>query len=72
MGIAEKIKYHMKFIRKIINKLFKQGGSDSIPILYGGSVNSKNSKLISKIGIVNGFLIGGASLKINEFNQIIS
>jgi len=35
------------------------------------SVNSKNSKLISKIDIVNGALIGGASLKINEFNQII-
>ena len=41
-------------------------------IIYGGSVNSKNSKFISKIDIVNGLLIGGASLKINEFNQIIS
>ena len=41
-------------------------------IIYGGSVNSKNSKLISKIDIVNGALIGGASLKINEFKQIIS
>ena len=41
-------------------------------IIYGGSVNSKNSKLISKIKIVNGALIGGSSLKVNEFKQIIN
>ena len=41
-------------------------------IIYGGSVNSKNSKEISTIDNVDGALIGGASLKIEEFNQIIS
>ena len=41
-------------------------------ILYGGSVNSINSRQICNINSVDGALIGGASLKIEAFNQIIS
>jgi len=62
----EEIENAHRYIKKLSNKFFY------FKIIYGGSVNSKNSKLISKIDIVNGALIGGASLKINEFNQIIS
>ena len=62
----EEIENAHKYIKNLSKKLF------NFKIIYGGSVNSKNSKLISKIDIVNGALIGGASLKINEFNQIIS
>jgi len=54
-----------RYIKKLNKKFF------NFKIIYGGSVNSKNSKPISKIDIVNGALIGGASLNINEFNQII-
>ena len=62
----EEITNAHRYIKNLSNKLF------NFRIIYGGSVNSKNYKLISKINIVNGALIGGASLKINEFNQIIS
>ena len=62
----EEIENAHRYIKNLSKKLF------NFKIIYGGSVNSKNSKLISKIDIVNGSLIGGASLKINEFNQIIS
>ena len=62
----EEIENAHRYIKNLSEKLF------NFKIIYGGSVNSKNSKLISKIDIVNGALIGGASLKINEFNQIIS
>ena len=62
----EEIENAHRYIKNLSKKLF------NFKIIYGGSVNSKNSKLISKIDIVNGALIGGASLKINEFNQIIS
>ena len=62
----EEIENAHKYIKKISEKLF------NFTIIYGGSVNSKNSKLISNIDIVNGALIGGASLKINEINQIIN
>jgi len=41
-------------------------------ILYGGSVDSKNIKEINLLSNVDGALVGGASLKIEEFNKIIS
>ena len=41
-------------------------------VLYGGSVKSSNSKEITGLSHVDGCLIGGASLKIDEFNTIIS
>ncbi len=40
-------------------------------ILYGGSVNAKNSKDIVSLSNVDGALIGGASLKTEEFRKII-
>ena len=63
---VEEIENAHKFIKNLSKKFF------NFKIIYGGSVNSKNLKLISKINIVNGALIGGSSLRINEFNQIIS
>ena len=41
-------------------------------VLYGGSVKSSNSKEITELSHVNGCLIGGSSLKVDEFNTIIS
>ena len=41
-------------------------------VLYGGSVKSSNSKEINELNHVDGCLIGGASLKVDEFNLIIS
>ena len=40
-------------------------------VLYGGSVNPKNIKLLKKINNVDGFLIGGASQNPNNFIDII-
>ena len=42
-----------------------------IKTLYGGSVNSKNSKDILDIESLDGVLIGGASLKLSELKEII-
>ncbi len=44
----------------------------SFKVLYGGSVKSSNSKEITGLSNVDGCLIGGASLKVDEFNTIIS
>ena len=37
-------------------------------MLYGGSVNDKNIEELSKIEVVDGFLVGGAS---NDYNKVI-
>ena len=41
-----------------------------IKVLYGGSVKSSNVAEISKIEAVDGVLVGGASLKGEEFFNI--
>jgi triosephosphate isomerase len=60
------------FIREILNK--KRGSAaaaESARILYGGSVKPTNSYELLSQKDVNGFLIGGASLQINDFFAII-
>ena len=41
------------------------------PILYGGSVNAENAKDLATIDLVDGVLVGGASLQATSFYQII-
>ncbi len=54
-------------IKKIMKKKYK---ISNIPVLYGGSVNSKNSSAIFSLKSVDGGLIGGASLIASEFCKI--
>jgi len=42
-----------------------------VPVLYGGSVNSKNARDYIKKARFDGLLVGGASLKAKEFIDII-
>ena len=44
---------------------------DKTRILYGGSVNAKNARSILQLQNVNGALVGGASLKAEDFAAII-
>jgi triosephosphate isomerase len=44
---------------------------DKTRILYGGSVNATNARQILGLGNVNGSLVGGASLKADDFAAII-
>ncbi len=45
-------------------------GSERIPILYGGSVKPDNARALALLNHVQGFLIGGASLKVDDFLSI--
>lgn len=59
-------------IRKILAKIFDQETASSMSILYGGSVNPDNaSELLSQPNI-DGALIGGASLKPEDFLDIVN
>ena len=55
------------------NMLMKRFGdiAQNIPLLYGGSVNGKNAAKIFDLPNVNGALVGGASIKANDFSKII-
>ena len=54
-----------------IKKYVKNSYLFDIKVLYGGSVNNKNIDDLEKIDILDGYLIGGCSLKIKEFNELI-
>jgi triosephosphate isomerase len=60
------------FIRNILKELFSEKESNIVPIIYGGSVNSDNAKKLINVHSVNGFLIGGASLDLDKFVEIIN
>ncbi len=58
------------FIKSTLSKIGKKG--ESLPILYGGSVNSKNAIKYTQEAGFDGILVGGASLKKEEFKKILS
>jgi len=58
-------------IRKVLVERFGNNG-DKINILYGGSVNASNAHTLMSVVNVNGALVGGASLKADDFFNIIS
>ncbi len=58
-------------IRSILSELYDEATSQAVTIQYGGSMNAANcAELLSKEN-VDGGLIGGASLKANDFNTIV-
>ena len=59
------------FIRNSLENLYSKEQADLVPILYGGSVNSNNAEELINVKSVNGFLIGGASLDVEKFVDII-
>ena len=49
---------------------YSEEWADTARILYGGSVKSSNASELFAQADVDGFLVGGASLEVDEFNQI--
>lgn len=59
------------FIRTLITNKYGKDSSQATSILYGGSCNAQNAPTLFAQTDVDGGLIGGASLKVNDFVQII-
>lgn len=60
-----------EYAAKVISQLRQLVLRDS-PILYGGSVNSKNAAGFANRPEIDGLLVGGASLRASEFVKICS
>jgi triosephosphate isomerase (TIM) len=60
-----------QFIRNELVKLLEAEG-EGMRILYGGSVSAKNADELMAVANVNGGLVGGASLKADDFLPIIA
>jgi triosephosphate isomerase (TIM) len=59
------------YIRELIWKKYGAEMAADTSILYGGSCNAKNAKELFSMPDVDGGLIGGASLKADEFVEIV-
>lgn len=59
-------------ISNLLAELYNVEISESIPILYGGSVKPNTAPEFLSQKSINGLLVGGASLDIDSFNKIIA
>lgn len=62
----------IKWIREEIEKTYGKNVSDDVIIQYGGSVKSSNAKELFEMSDIDGGLVGGASLKADEFAKIVN
>ena len=59
-----------KVIRGALSELFGDKTSQAIRVLYGGSVTASNAAEFFGQSEIDGALVGGASLKVDEFVAI--
>ena len=62
----------IKEIRNKVSEIYGQETASRVIIQYGGSVKSENSKELFGMSDIDGGLVGGASLKAEEFNKIVN
>ena len=59
-------------IRETVKAMFDEATSDAVRIQYGGSVKASNAKELFSTSDIDGGLVGGASLKVEEFANIVN
>lgn len=59
------------FIRQFVSRLHGSGIANTVRILYGGSVNAANISEFMHKPDIDGALVGGASLKADDFVSIV-
>lgn len=60
------------YIRSLIEELYDKDTADKIRIQYGGSMKPANVKELLAKENIDGGLIGGASLKASDFEQLVN
>ncbi|HVH62586.1 MAG TPA: triose-phosphate isomerase [Candidatus Dormibacteraeota bacterium] len=61
----------MRLIRKVVGEMIGAGAARKVRILYGGSVKANNVQQYVELPLCDGVLVGGASLDVEEFSQIV-
>ncbi|MDR1392294.1 MAG: triose-phosphate isomerase [Clostridiales bacterium] len=61
-----------KSIRNLVYELYGEKVSEAIRIQYGGSMNGENARELLSQSEIDGGLVGGASLKAEEFSKIVN
>jgi triosephosphate isomerase len=61
----------IQFIRDVVSEIWSKSAAQDLRILYGGSVTSSNVAEFVALPEIDGALVGGASLKADEFVNIV-
>lgn len=61
----------VRLIRGVLEDMYGKKIASEVPVLFGGSVNATNAAAYLTVPGVNGLLMGGASLILREFADII-
>ena len=69
---SEDAQNSIKAIRDKIQEIYGQNVAQRVIIQYGGSVKSSNAKELFEMPDIDGGLVGGASLKPDEFAKIVN
>ncbi len=67
----EQVSEAITYVRKQVENLFGKRTANLVRVLYGGSVDDQNAYSYLSLDGCDGALIGGASLKQNQFAKII-
>lgn len=62
----------IKQIRNKLSEMYGQNEANGVIIQYGGSVKASNAKELFEMSDIDGGLVGGASLKADEFSKIVN
>ena len=68
---VEDVKEMQLFIESVLTKVYDRTTARNVRLLYGGSVKPHNAEELQQGGGMMGFLVGGASLKAEDFLEII-
>ena len=71
LASPDEIAEAVKLIRKTLADIYGKKTAENIPVLFGGSVNPSNAGAYLTVPGVNGLLVGGSSLILSEFIDII-
>lgn len=64
------VKEMQLYIEKVLTKLYDRKTAQTVRLIYGGSVKPHNAAELHTVGGMHGFLVGGASLKAEDFIAI--
>ena len=71
LATPDEVSEVVSLIRETLDGAYGKKASSDVPVLFGGSVNPSNAGGYLTVPGVNGLLIGGASLILSEFADII-
>ena len=71
LAAPDEITEVVELIRKNLAEVYGAKLAEKVPVLFGGSVNPSNAGAYLRVPGVNGLLMGGSSLILSEFTDII-